>query len=579
MLLLRFLLVLCSLSCTWWVGHATYTLAPVTDDMRSVAQQVLDTALPTTGVTQESSVAWSRLAYICDTFGPRIAGSQALEDALDWIKVTAESDGLRVTEEPTLVPHWVRGEEWAYLLSPRKKKLHMVGLGMSIGTRGENITAEAFVVSGYDDMIANCSKVADKIIVFNTPFTQYGTTVTVRNNAGLWGAECGAVGALVRTIGPFSMQNPHTGHTSNATIPAAAISLEDANQLQRMQNRGQNVVVSLYMESTFNPPSASRNLLIDLVGSELPHEIVLVSGHGDSWDIGEGAMDDGGGFVAAWESIRLLKSLGITPKRTIRAVVWVDEESTGAGAHQYAADYNNSLPETVSLGSLANHSIAIETDSGVFTPRGLGVSCVHDDKGGCNATIAQLQILSELLDDIGGGQIMEGGGGADVEPTCEAGGVVCAGLVVYDQRLSTSGREATSNSENNPCTIDSMNAWDVPVLNDPSLEYNSGYFFYHHSDADTVERIDPYQLNQVSAALAVWTYSIAALPELLPRNDVAVVSDSVEPTGLNVTFIILIALFAVIFGLFVLGGVYFFLKNPKPESKFSILDISNSGEE
>jgi carboxypeptidase Q len=301
------------------VSAGNYELQYVTPAMRTVASQILEAALPTTGVTQASSVAWTRLAYICDTFGPRIAGSDALEQALTYIKTTAEEeDGLRVTEEPTMVPKWVRGEEWAYMLSPRYKKLHMIGLGMSTSSHGENITAHAFVVSGYDDLKANCSQAQGKIVVFNTIFTTYATTVSVRWNAGLWAAECGGVAALVRTVAPFSMQNPHTGHSSNATIPAAAISLEDASQLQRMQNRGQEIIISMYMESVMYPQVPSRNLLIDLVGSDFPHEIVLVSGHGDSWDVGEGALDDGGGFMAAWESVRILKSLGIQPRRTIR---------------------------------------------------------------------------------------------------------------------------------------------------------------------------------------------------------------------------------------------------------------------
>jgi carboxypeptidase Q len=222
----------------------------------------------------------------------------------------------------TLVPKWVRGNEWGMLLSPRVKKLHMVGLGMTVNTSGVNITAPVFVVSGYDELVANCSKVAGKILLINTPFTEYGITVTIRVNAGNWGLQCGAVAVLIRTVGPYSIQNPHTGATNaSSPIPSAAVSLEDASQLARMFARNQNPVVSIYMESSWYPPSPSRNLLIDLVGSERPNEYVVVSGHGDSWDIAEGAMDDLGGAVSSWEAVRTLKVLGIQPKRTVRAVV------------------------------------------------------------------------------------------------------------------------------------------------------------------------------------------------------------------------------------------------------------------
>jgi carboxypeptidase Q len=236
---------------------------------------------------------------------------------------------------------------------------------------------------------------------------------------------------------------------------------------------------------------------------------VLVSGHGDSWDITEGAMDDGGGFIVSWEAVRVLKSLGIKPKRTIRAVVWVNEENGDAGGLQYLADGEQS-------GILVNHSIAIETDGGVFQPLGLGVSCAQTSNGGCGLAIAQLETLAPLVHAIGGDIITSGGGGADIDPICETG-IVCAGWNVLDLRLS-SGSGVT----NNPCTADSMGAWDAPVF-DPYTQtmYDSGYFWFHHSDADTMERIDPTQLNTNAASLAIWTYAIAQLPELLPRNEAA----------------------------------------------------------
>ena len=220
-------------------------------------------------------------------------------------------------------------------------------------------------------------------------------------------------------------------------------------------------------------------------------------------------MDDGGGFISAWEAVRVLKQLNIIPLRTIRAVVWVNEENGDAGGKQYFQDFN-------STGALLNHSIAIETDSGAFTPLGLGISCANNNNGGCAAAKAQMQILGTLLAPIGGGLVSDGGGGADIEPMCSVG-IVCSGLNVLDPRLST--------GTNNPCIADAMGAWTAPVFNaetaTATTQYDSGYFFFHHSEADTIERIDPYQLNHVSAALAIWTFSIAQLPSLLPRDDPA----------------------------------------------------------
>ena len=502
-----------------FVALSLYTLAPVTDIMKSTAAKVIDELLPATGVTQASSTAWQRLAYLTDTFGPRFSGSSNLENALTWIHETALSDSLKVTEMNTTVPKWVRGEEFGYLLQPRFKKLHLVGLGMC--TPG-NVTAKVFVVSGHDDLMQNCSAAKGTIVLFNVAFTDYGETVVIRYNAGVWAEQCGAVGALIRSIGPFSMQSPHTGLTSPSTIPSAAISIEDAAQLQRMFNRGQEPVVNLYLDSQTLPDSPSRNLLIDLVGSELPNEYVLISGHGDSWDIAEGAMDDGGGFVSAWEAVRVLRQLGMRPKRTIRAVVWVNEENGGAGGNQYLHDLN-------ATGALQNHSMAIETDGGAFQPWGLSVSCATDGvstNGGCDAARAQLQLIgSTLLASIGSGSISSGGEGADIEPSCRTG-IPCAGVNVVDMRLST--------GENNPCTADSRGDWTAPAstLTSSYLPYDSGYFFYHHTESDTVERIDPRQLNHMSAALAIWAFSIAELPTLLPRDDKAAPSSSASSSSL-----------------------------------------------
>lgn len=478
---------------------SAYVQAPVTDDMRSAAVKVLSALLPTGttpgAVTSANSVAWQRLAYITDTFGPRFSGSDSLEEVLSWVALTASSiDGLNVSEQPTMIPKWVRGAESATLLTPRVKKLHMVGLGES---SPGNVTAPIFVVGSNEELLANCSKAAGTIVLFDVIFTTYDNTVPTRANAGLWAVACGGVGALIRSVGPYSLQNPHTGHTMAAGIPTAAVSLEDAAQLRRMFERGQTPTVNLCMESQTFPFSPSRNLLIDLTGTDLPEEIVLLSGHGDSWDISEGAMDDGGGFVTAWEALRVLHALGLRARRTIRAVVWVNEENGAAGGKTYA-----------NLVNLTAHSWMSECDGGAFQPYGIGVSCAAG--ADCSAAVTQLTTLgAELLAPIGSGNVSVGGEGTDIAPSCSQG-VVCSGFNVLDPRITP--------DTNNPCMSDSKDAWTLPTFNAANLPYDSQYFWVHHSSADTIERMDPRQLNHVAAASAVWAYSIALLPALLPRD-------------------------------------------------------------
>jgi carboxypeptidase Q len=215
-------------------------------------------------------------------------------------------------------------------------------------------------------------------------------------------------------------------------------------------------------------------------------------------------MDDGGGFVTAWEAVRAIKALGIKPKRTIRAVVYVNEENGDKGGDQYAKDLAD-----VTYQGIANHSWAMETDIGPFAPYGIGVSCATGSD--CGAAQAQLALIgAELLSGIGSGNVSAGGGGTDVGPTC-ALGVVCSGLNVLDPRLTS--------DTNNPCTADAMGVWGPPSYDasNPQL-YDSQYFWVHHSEADTMERVDPRQLNHGAAALAVWAYAISQLPTLLPRD-------------------------------------------------------------
>ena len=294
------------------------------------------------------STAYVRLAEMADAYGHRLSGSQALEDAIDWMLAKMEADGLdHVRGEEVMVPHWVRGEESATLIEPRREPLAMLGMGNSVGTPEGGITAEVLVVGSFDELAVRADEVAGKIVLYNVPFTTYGQTVPYRTRGASEAARYGAVASLVRSVGPVSLQTPHTGtlvyDDELPRIPHAALTIEGAELLQRMQDRGERVVVTLDMEAEMLPDARSRNVVAELVGRESPEEIVVIGGHIDSWDVGQGVVDDAGGVVASWEAVRLLKALGLQPRRTIRVVGWTNEENGLRGGKAYRdAHWTNS---------------------------------------------------------------------------------------------------------------------------------------------------------------------------------------------------------------------------------------------
>ncbi|MFQ6674176.1 MAG: M20/M25/M40 family metallo-hydrolase, partial [Fidelibacterota bacterium] len=323
------------------------------------------------------SFAYGRLAYLTDTFGSRFSGTQNLEDAIDWVLEEMERDGLEnVHGEDVMVPRWIRGTERAELLEPRQKKLEMLGLGGSVGTPPEGITAEVLVVGTFDELAARAEEAAGKIVLFNAPFTSYGETVKYRYGGASAAAKAGAVASLVRSVGPFSMNTPHTGgmryEEDVPEIPHAAITVEDAMMLQRMVDRGQRVVVRLYMEAHVEADAPSRNVVAQITGGEKPHEVVVLGGHIDSWDVGTGAMDDAGGCVAAWEAVRLMQKLGLRPRRTVRVVLWTNEENGLRGGKAYRDAHRDELDR---------HILAMESDNGVFKPVGFGFTGSEEARG------------------------------------------------------------------------------------------------------------------------------------------------------------------------------------------------------
>ena len=425
---------------------------------RDAADRIIRTALA-------DSSAYERLGRLVDGFGHRLSGSASLERAIDWVLVEMKRDGLaNARTEPVKVPHWVRGRESVELISPRRAPLAMLGLGGSIGTGKGGITAPVLVVSSFEELEQRKAEARGKIVLFDAPFTDYGATGLYRRTGAIAAAKAGAVACLIRSITPHSIRSPHTGnmrYDSTVTrIPAAALSVEDAMLLHRMQDRGERVVVRIAMEARSLPEAMSRNVMAEIVGSERPDEVVVLGGHIDSWDVGQGAMDDGGGVVAAWEAMRLIQRLGLKPRRTIRVVGWTNEENGTRGGLAYRDARGPDVD---------NHVLAMESDGGTFAPRGFGF-------GGSPEALAVVQEIGKLLAPIGADSVHDGGGEADIGPLMERG-VPGMGLEVEPTR----------------------------------------YFWYHHTQGDTLDKLDPAELARCIAAMAVMAYVVADLPERLAR--------------------------------------------------------------
>ena len=413
--------------------------------------------------SQSSDLAWRRLAEVTDTFGPRLSGSEALERAIDWAVAEMKKDGLdNVRKEPVMVPKWVRGRESLELIEPIRQPLPMIGLGNSVGTPASGVEGDVVVVANLDEMKARAAEVKGRIVLFNAVFTSYGATVVHRAAGPAQAARLGAIAALVRSVGPTGLRTTHTGSTiyedGVPKIPAAAISAEDANRFARLQARGVRVRVKLSMEARFEPDAQSYNVVAELRGRELPDQIVLLGGHFDSWDPGTGATDDAGGCVVTWEALRLMKKLGLRPRRTVRVVLWVNEENGGRGGQAYLEAHRDELGQ---------HALMLESDGGVFTPMGFGFT-------GGDAARETITQIATLLTGIDAHRITPGGGGADIDPSVQEGNIPAMSPVV-----------------------------------------GGDYFRIHHTPADTVDKIEPMDVARNAAAIAVMTYVVADLPKRL----------------------------------------------------------------
>ena len=432
---------------------------------RSKPEEFLMDSQNIINAAMDDSTAYERLAYLCDTFGPRLSGSSNLEKALDWIISEMRSDGLKMPRgERVQVPTWIRGNESLNIILPFKKSMAMLGLGGSIATPKGGIKAEVVVVNSFDELDETKSNVRGKIVLFNVPFTTYGETVQYRYKGSSSAARYGALASLIRSVGSWSMNTPHTGAMTydrdQPKIPHAAITMEDAMMLGRLQGRGEKIVLHLRMEARSVADRWSRNVIAELPGSEFPEEIVVLGGHIDSWDVGQGAHDDGGGCVAAWQAVKLIKELGLQPKRTLRVVLWTNEENGGRGNKNYRDEHFDELKD---------HILAIESDGGVFNPRGFGFT-------GSDEARDILTDISRLLLPIDANAIFNGGRAADIAPLNDEG---------------------------------------VPVM---SLKVDgSKYFWYHHTNADTFDKVDIMEFNRCVAAMAIMGYVVADMDDRLPR--------------------------------------------------------------
>jgi Zn-dependent M28 family amino/carboxypeptidase len=441
-------------------------------ELQEQLQSVRDAAL-------SSDYAWHQLAYLTENIGPRPAGSPQAKAASDYVAAELRKLGLDVHLEEARVSHWVRGEEKAELVefpgqpADVKQKIILTALSGGTATPAEGITADVIVVHSFDELTAlGRDKVAGKIVLFNVlydtrkaesgfAFDAYGEAVVYRSKGGQAVAALGGAAALVRSVGSADYRLPHTGFSYPAPVPAAALVAEDADLVEHLAAQGR-VRMHLTLTPQHMPDTTGYNVVADLKGSEHPEQIVVVSGHLDSWDLGRGAIDDGAGVVISMATAESLVRLHIQPRRTLRVIAWMDEENGGGGHDAYGKSHASEM---------ANHVAAIESDAGAGHPLGFSAKMSP-------AAIAALHPILEILKPIGATVVRptNASPGSDIEPLVDAG---VPGLgIVQDGRK---------------------------------------YFDYHHTPADTLDKVDPQELRENAAAMAVMGYALAAMPETLPR--------------------------------------------------------------
>jgi hypothetical protein len=430
----------------------------------------------------KSDYAWRQVAHLSNNIGPRLTGSAQAQKAVDYVAGELKALGLEVQLEKLMVPHWVRGGETAELIEfpgmaeKTTQKIVLCALGSSVATPAEGLTAEVIVARDFDELEAlGKDTVAGKIVLFNYHFDKqmaaqsragdaYGQAVKYRGDGPVAAARLGALACLIRSVGGAEYRLPHTGNTDYKKdapkIPAGAVTAEDADLIAALVPQGP-VKMRLVMTPQTLPDAPSFNVIGDIKGSEHPEQIIIVSGHLDSWDLGTGAIDDGAGVAVSMEVANIIQKLKLRPKRTIRVIAWMNEENGLVGGKTYAKDHEKEI---------ANHFAAMETDGGAGHPLGINYATKPEGK-------TFFEPLAKILQSSGAGILQHAEHpGADITPLTKLG---------------------------------------VPGFS--PIQDNRYYFNYHHTAADTLDKIVPQELAENSAVVAVTAYALANLEKPLPR--------------------------------------------------------------
>src|SRR5213595_2143813 len=430
----------------------------------------------------DSDYAYKQVAHLANNIGPRLSGSAQAAKSVEYVANELKAIGCEAQLEKVMVPHWVRGEETAALVQfpgqaeKTTQKIVLCALGASVTTSPEGLTSEVVAVKNFDELKSlGRYKVGGKIVLFNYPFDKqiaaqgrageaYGEAVVYRSDGPSAAARQGAVGCLIRSVGGADYRLPHTGQTDYASgapkIPAGAVTAEDADLIADLVQQGP-VRMKLVLTPQTLPDVESANVIADIKGSEHPEQIVIVSGHLDSWDLATGAIDDGAGVAVAMETAHLIQQLHLKPKRTIRIIAWMNEENGSRGSKQYQKDHASEF---------ANHFAVNETDGGAGHPTGLNLKTKPEVK-------KMFEPVAKVLQEIGAGSLnLSEHVGADTEPMEKAG---------------------------------------VPAFS--PMQDSRFYFNYHHTPADTLDKIVPRELQENAAVVAIAAYAFANTEQSLPR--------------------------------------------------------------
>ena len=437
-------------------------LVQVAADVDVIVDSLVNTGL-------RSGRAYAMLRDLTDAAPHRLSGSPGAAAALELTQTLMNDLGFdRVHFEEVMVPRWIRGEvEAAAIVNSRTfgtVPLTVCAYGGSIGTPSPGVVAGVVEVHSFEELRSMGRRAEGKIVFFNRPFDPtkldtfegYSGAVDQRVRGAIEAAKAGAVAVLVRSVATMHDDVPHTGmmryEKGTPKIPSAALSITGATLLSNLLKREPDVSVRLELSCRTSPDVRSANLVGELTGSVFPDEVVVVGGHLDAWDKGSGAHDDGAGCVQAIEALRLLKAIGVRPSRTIRAVMFINEENGLRGGKAYAVSQ---------MRAGEKHIAAVESDRGGFAPRGLSFE-------GDSLLLPRITRWQPFFRRVGAGHIKLGGSGVDIGPLVGLG-IPGFGLLPESHR----------------------------------------YFDYHHSDNDTIDKVNPRELEMGAIVEALLCYLIS----------------------------------------------------------------------